>query len=343
MAKQTKCAAKSATKNAKTKKNVIVSSDIFCEDSKKQSLTVAIVGVDNNADKNLFDNIRSELKKLACIKTVNIIDLGNIDFDKAEIKKTITGIEKKNIHTVFLCEDSEISAEILKIRKTKKSNVSLVLADIVNENRHIAKLSDQTDMELSVIAYQNYFSDNEIIDRLNKKYCTTMRLCEYRNSSSDIEPVLRDSDFLAIDLAAVRHSDGGTEQSPNGLYAEELCQITGYAGLSNKISHINIVCGKQKNIVTDKLTAQAIWHFIDGLANKIIEDPTKNKLKKFIVNVENSSVNLIFYKSDITNRWWMEVPNESKTKIIACTFFDYQRACNKDIPARWIKEMQKMS
>ena len=41
-----------------------------------------------------------------------------------------------------------------------------------------------------------------------------------------------------------------------------------------------------------------------------------------------------FYKSQITNRWWMEVP-EQKTVLIACSQDEYQQASNHDIPEPW--------
>ena len=310
----------------------------------KHPLTAAIIGVCEKRSKTAFNDIRSELKKLHINEnSVSVIDLGNIKFGEAAIKKTLSDTAKKNIHTIFLCENDEISANVLSIRMTKESSIVLVLADVTEKNKHIENIHNQPKNELAIITYQSYFSDKNVIDNLNKNHCITMRLSEYRNDNNSIEPILRDSNFLAIDLAAVRHSDGGTTLSPNGLYAEELCQIANCAGLSNTISQINIVCNYCENPVTAQLVAQTIWHFADGLSNRIVEIPTKNKFKKFIVNMENSTTNLVFYKSNITNRWWIEVSSQNQTKIIACAFSDYQYACNNNIPLKWIKEMQKMS
>ena len=335
---------KSTKKNIKTKKVVATDTENSCTDNQKKQSSLAIIGVCKNSDKKAFNNIRNDLKKLYVAEnTINIIDLGNIEFDEKKIKKIIADISEQKNNTIFFCENDEISANILALCRTKESNIVLVLADATKENKHIAKLLDKQTNELSIIAYQNYFSDKNIITQFNKNHYTTIRLSEYRNDNNSIEPILRDSNFLSIDLAAVRYSDGGTQLSPNGLYAEELCQIANYAGLSNTVSQVNIVCNNSENGVTSQLIAQTVWHFIDGFANRIVETPSKNKFKKFIVTMENSSVNLIFYKSNITNRWWMEVSHNNKRKITACTFSDYQCACNNNIPAKWIKEMQKMS
>ncbi|MDR1984343.1 MAG: hypothetical protein LBQ28_05925 [Prevotellaceae bacterium] len=322
---------------------ITIAKDDFFTDKHKSHFTAAIIGIVKNINEKTLLNIRKEFHKLYTNnKTTQILDLGNVIFNKEEIKKLIADINKKNLNTVFLCEDDEISTEVLEIQQNKDSSTVLILPDITSGNKYISKIFAKSKNEISVIGYQNYFSDTALIDKLNKNHCTTIRLSEYRTDCNNIEPVLRDSNFIAIDLAAVRHSDGGANLSPNGLYAEELCAIANYAGLSNKISRINIVCGKDNNTLTNKLVSQTIWHFIDGLSNRIVEIPQKSKFKKFIVDMGNSSSNLIFYKSNITNRWWLEVSNGKKTKITACTFADYQKACNKDIPIRWIREVQKM-
>jgi hypothetical protein len=336
---------KATKKNIKAKKTVAIDSENVSDNPKSSCQhTVAIIGICKNDTNEAFTDIRNELKKLYINENaITLIDSGDIKFNEKKIKKIISDSDKKNIHTIFLCENDEISASILNIQQTKESSIVLVLAEVTQKNKHIEKILDKTERELAIIAYQNYFSDKTTINILNKNHCTTMRLSEYRTDNNAIEPLLRDSNFLAIDLAAVRHSDGGTSLSPNGLYAEELCQIANCAGLSNTVSHVNIICNYRENIVTSKLIAQTIWHFADGLSNRIVENPSKSKFKKFIVNMENSSVNMVFYKSNITNRWWIEVSSQNKTKIIACTFSDYQCACNNNIPAKWINEMQKMS
>ncbi|MDR1553675.1 MAG: hypothetical protein LBS69_09480 [Prevotellaceae bacterium] len=320
----------------------IADKDDFFANASKKHFTLAIIGIVKNADKNKFSKIRSEFNTLYIYnQNIQILDLGNIAFNEKKIKKLIAEINEKKLHTVFLCANDEISSTVLQIQQDKNSSTALILSDIRSENKHISKITDGKN-EISIIGYQNYFSDKILINKLNGNNCTTIRLSEYRSEPHTIEPILRESNFMAIDLSAVRSSDGGTKQSPNGLYAEELCSIANCAGLSNKLSRINIVCESDENILTSKLAAQTVWHFADGLSNRIIETPQKNKFKKFIVDMGNLSSNLTFYKSSITNRWWMEISNGKKTKISACTFNDYQEACSKNIPVRWINEIQKM-
>ena len=93
------------------------------------------------------------------------------------------------------------------------------------------------------------------------------------------------------------------------------------------------------------LTAQAIWYFIDGLTLKEVENPQKKGSKKFIVSNSSAEQNLIFYKSNSTNRWWMEIPfqekHEKKNHLFSCSYEDYQMACTNEIPDRWWRLMRK--
>ena len=69
-------------------------------------------------------------------------------------------------------------------------------------------------------------------------------------------------------------------------------------------------------------------------------------LHKF--NVPTETEQLIFYKSFLTERWWVEVPSilSSHNKInspalLPCTEQDYLDACNQNIPERWFKAYKK--
>ena len=58
---------------------------------------------------------------------------------------------------------------------------------------------------------------------------------------------------------------------------------------------------------------------------------------------------LIFYKSDKSDRWWMDVPYPTHEKIKnerhllgPCSYKDYQVACNNELPDIWIRTFQKL-
>ena len=57
---------------------------------------------------------------------------------------------------------------------------------------------------------------------------------------------------------------------------------------------------------------------------------------------------LVFYKSDKTDRWWIEIPfisnGHNKLKrntLLPCSYDEYLGACNQELPERWWKAQRK--
>ena len=67
----------------------------------------------------------------------------------------------------------------------------------------------------------------------------------------------------------------------------------------------------------------------------------------YVVPLEEEQINLIFLKSNKSERWWMELPFEgtankySKQTLLPCTQQDYITACNQEIPEKWLKARLK--
>ncbi|MDR2285963.1 MAG: hypothetical protein LBE04_00580 [Prevotellaceae bacterium] len=136
----------------------------------------------------------------------------------------------------------------------------------------------------------------------------------------------------------------------NSLYSEKVCLIASrYAGISDNLKIANIFCHDkiEKKSQKNALIAQIIWHIVDKIANRAGEIMLNNvnRIKKFLINLEQPAEQLVFYYSDITNRWWVEIREsyEKKPLIISCTEDDYKTACRKEIPLRWIWYQQKLA
>ena len=202
----------------------------------------------------------------------------------------------------------------------------------------------------SNIGYQTFYNSQDEIDLLEKLYFDSYRLGEMNKDLSIAEPILRDADLVSIDIGALRHTEApaNNNTSPNGFYGEELCTIIRYAGLSDKVSALGLF---EYNSFLDlrnqtaKLTAQLIWYFIEGVNYRLKEYPfeSKKKYTKYIVPIDNDIIN--FYKSDKSNRWWMEINNNKfkKETLIPCTYNDYLEANNQNIPDRWWKTLRKLT
>jgi len=125
--------------------------------------------------------------------------------------------------------------------------------------------------------------------------------------------------------------------------------LSRYAGISDKVSAIGIFNhnnSKEESV----LIAQIIWYFIEGINYRSNEYPfgTKENYLKYIVPLETEE--LIFYKSNKTDRWWIEINffagqhnKLKKNTLLPCSHDEYLAACNQEIPERWWKAQRKNS
>ncbi len=204
----------------------------------------------------------------------------------------------------------------------------------------------------SNIGFQTFFNSQEEIDLMDKLFFEAYRLGGVTQDITSVEPILRDADIVSVDLGAVRMSDAPANNNavPNGFYGDQICAIARYAGISRKLSSFGIYEYNSKfdqRQNTAHLIAQMIWYFIEGYNLRIDEYPfeSKKNYKKYIVLVDNETIN--FYKSDKSERWWMEIDfshnNLDKSTLIPCTYQDYLTANNQILPERWLKTFRKLN
>ena len=206
----------------------------------------------------------------------------------------------------------------------------------------------------ATIGYQTYFNSQEEIDLMDNLYFESYRLGAISNDVTIVEPVLRDANIVSIDLTSVKGSEVSLKQkySPNGLDGKEICAIARYAGISNKVSSFGVYEYKpsKDDELTSMLVAQILWYFVEGVNYRVKDDDFSDdrNYQKYITLVESEE--LIFYKSNKTGRWWIEIPflSEINNKLkrhtlLPCMHQDYLDACNNKVPDRWYKALQKNS
>ncbi|AUS05785.1 formimidoylglutamase [Pseudotamlana carrageenivorans] len=204
----------------------------------------------------------------------------------------------------------------------------------------------------ATIGYQTYFNAREELDLMDSLYFESYRLGEVSHDITSVEPALRDANIVSIDLNVIKGSELGLNQrySPNGLDGKEICAIARYAGISNKVSSFGIYEYKpsKDDDMTSLLIAQMLWYFIEGVNYRVLDDDfsDENNYQKFTTLIEEED--LVFYKSNKTGRWWIEIPFLSEVNnklkrhtLLPCTHQDYKDACNNIIPERWYKAFQK--
>jgi hypothetical protein len=96
------------------------------------------------------------------------------------------------------------------------------------------------------------------------------------------------------------------------------------------------------------LIAQVIWYFVEGIHYRSNEYPFGSKDNYLKYTVPNEEEDVVFYKSDKTERWWIEIPffinsnnKLKKNTLLPCTQDDYLAACNQELPERWLKAQRK--
>lgn len=204
----------------------------------------------------------------------------------------------------------------------------------------------------ATIGYQTYFNSQEEKDLMDSLYFESYRLGQISNDITVVEPVLRDANIVSIDLNSVKGSELSLNQrySPNGLDGKEICAIARYAGISNKVTSFGIYEYKpsKDDDMTSMLIAQVLWYFVEGVNYRVRDDDfaDESSYQKFITLVESQE--LVFYKSNKTGRWWIEIPflaevnNKLKRHtLLPCMHQDYLDACSDKVPERWYKAFQK--
>lgn len=204
------------------------------------------------------------------------------------------------------------------------------------------------------VGYQTYFNSQEEIDLMDKLYFEYYRLGQVSKDISLVEPVMRDANIVTIDLGCIKAAELSERQkvTPNGFDGKEICSITRYAGISNKVSSFGIYEYKpsSNDDITSMLMAQMIWYFIEGVNYRVKDDDfsDEDSYQKFITLTDDQE--LIFYKSNKTQRWWIEIPFLSNVNnklkrhtLLPCMHEDYLDACNNKLPDRWFKAFQKNS
>lgn len=340
---------------------------------------IAIIGViENRNDVNYIgeefqlNEIRKSFYSLfPGIWNTTIADLGDINRGESvedtyfALGESISILVKKKIIPIILGGSQDLTYANYRAYDSLIPMVNIVNVDAqfnlgdsskpIKNNSFVGKIILDEPYNLfnyATIGYQTYFNAQEEIDLMDSLYFESYRLGEVSNDITLVEPVLRDANIVSIDLNAVRGSELSLNQrySPNGLDGKEICAIARYAGISNKVTSFGLYEYKpsKDDEMTSMLVAQVLWYFVEGVNCRVEDDnfDDESGYQKFITLVESQE--LVFYKSNKTGRWWIEIPflaevnNKLKRHtLLPCMQQDYLDACNNMIPDRWYKAFQK--
>jgi arginase family enzyme len=344
-----------------------------------ENVQIAIFGVqeDRNSENNFgcgenLHFIREKLYELFPGKWhTNIADLGNIEKGSQvsdtyfAVKETVNFLLKENIIPIIIGGGQDITYVNYRAYDSLEQSVNITAVDSrfdlgnleedLTSQCYLSKIIMQEPNNLfnyCNVGYQTYFNSQEEISLLDNLFFDAYRLGKAKELEN-IEPAFRNADIVSIDMGAVRQSEAPANKnaSPNGFYGEEICAISRYAGISDKVTSFGIYeynSKHDKNHQTAHLIAQMVWYFIEGVNVRVKDYPFSGKenYQKFTVLLEDDEP-LIFYKSHKSGRWWIEISILSNNKykrhaLIPCTYKDYTEATKQIIPEKWYKAMKKM-
>jgi len=348
-----------------------------------ENVKMAIIGVED--DRKAVNNegcgqasnyIREYLYKLSDHKfNINIVDLGiikaghSVEDTYFAVSTACSELISRKIIPVIIGGGNDIAFAQYQAYEKLQQTINMVAIDQnfdlgdadegLNSKTYLGKIILQQPNYLfnySNIGYQTYFVDPKELELMNKLYFDVYRLGQVRSKIEDVEPIVRNADMLSFDISSIRQSDapGCYNTTPNGFYGEEACQMTRYAGMSDKLTSIGfyeINPKKDKAGQTAHLTAQMIWYFVEGYCNRKQDFPFKSgaDYTKFRVVIKDNQYELVFFKSVKSDRWWMEVPYPPDKRLkferhywVPCSYDEYQEACKDEMPDRWWQTFQKL-
>lgn len=332
-----------------------------------ENVDIVIVGINEFrgagfvAKENAADAVRGEFYQLHYWhKDVSIADIGNIEIGASlsdsysavtivmkellQMNKTIVLLGGSHDNTLaqyfaYKALNKIIEATVIDATIDLRSESSLR-----SENFLMEMLTGEPNMvrHYNHIGFQSYFVHPHMLETMDKLRFDCFRVGTVKEQLDEMEPVIRNSDMLSFDIAAIKNSDAPASScSPNGFTGEEACTLTRYAGITNSISSVGIF-GYDPSKDNQKLTAlqiaQMLWYFIDGKNRSRQEAPLNEKQNFNEYHTVFAEVDTVFIQSKKTGRWWMQLPDK---KMIACSYKDYLFASNNEIPERWLRAQER--
>ncbi len=326
-----------------------------------QGIKIAIVGVGDEE----ANEVRKHLYSMSFpFDGLAVADLGNVRKTKpAFLIPLITELLNSKIVPILIGNDVAIAEAQYLAYQPLKQLINLAVVDErirytiggKDTEQYLNRIIDNPRTHLfhmALIGCQTHFVTKPVLHFLDDKNFEYARLGMVRSNMDQIEPLVRDADLLCFNIAALKQSEapGQANPSPSGFFSEEACQISRYAGMSDKLSSAGFygfLQDQDPRGQTAQVIAQLIWYFVDGFNQRKNDYPaSSDSLVEYIVDFKNQDYQLTFWKSTKSGRWWMQIPVKTKKKhqrhtLIPCSYQDYQLASREDLPDRLLNAYKR--
>ena len=308
-------------------------------------------------------------------KPVRILDLGNLRLGQtvedtySAVSEVVAYLVENKVIPIILGGGNDLAYANYRAYELLERVVNVVDIDAcfdlgtetapIRSDAYVNKLVLQQPnflLNYSNIGYQSYMNSPESVNMMESLYFETYRVGFMRRNLEEVEPVVRNADMVSLDISAVRCPDapGCPHNSSNGFYGEEICQISKYVGLSDKLSSFGIYEYDPTldfNNQTSQLIAHILWYFVEGFLYRMNDGQFKNKddYRQFNVSVSGALDELVFFNSRKSGRWWVIVPMYQKDSdhvqnyYLPCSKRDFDLACEDKISDRWWRTYHKVN
>jgi len=293
-------------------------------------------------------------------KNVHIADVGNIKCGAtlqdtyAALKSVVSELIEQNKRVIILGGSHDVSLAQYQAYGNLNQIIESVGVDArIDLNLNSVLPTDNFLLEMlcgtpnyirhyNHIGFQSYLVHPSMLETIDKLHFDCFRVGKVKENMEEMEPVIRNSQMLSFDIAAIQHAYAPSNRlTPNGFTGEEACTLMQYAWMSPNISSIGIyghIPNYDEHELTAKQISQMLWYVMDGIYKGKQEAALDNNNEFNEFHLAFADVETTFLQSKRTGRWWIQLPNG---KYIACSKQDYLIAASNEIPERWMRAVER--
>ncbi len=297
---------------------------------------------------------------------LRLVDLGNLrpgltlDDTYQRLREIVAALLDANTVPVLLGGSHDLDYGQFLAYETQERPVSFAVVDArpdmaepgpgtPPEASHLRRLlvhEPNFVFSLAHLGHQQYLTPPEVLIALEKMHFDTMSVGAIRTDRRLAEPLVRQADFLSIDLAAVRWTDapGYAPANPFGLSSDDATQLCWYAGHSEQLTSLGLFGYRPEHDahgLAAATLATMLWYFVEGFYHRRPETGFGTfRFLTYTVVLPGNPDKLVFYKSRRAEKWWMEVESlgdSAVKRVVPCSYEDYLHASQGDLPERWIR------
>lgn len=267
----------------------------------------------------------------------SIGDLGHMNTAEKSIpSEALIALGKEGIVSCALAGDVHVAMEIAGKTGKKLTIIS----------NHVP-VNEVPGEGLNILGYQRHLCSMSSLKFIDEFCPDSLSLGKMKSHPHLWEPILRDTEVLYIHGNVLRASEMADIDSawPTGIYAEELCQIMKYAGSSLRLSSVIIDLGlppNQKSTTASRLVAELMWYLLEGMKMRETDHPgLHSHLSEYVVNIGEYDTDMVFLKSNLSQRWWLRLEDNTDYPYLSCALEEYQQSIQSEVPDRLLRHLSR--